>query len=152
MNEWTPWHEIDKAKSPTGPLDDFGIYQIRIVNVSGAPIPISRFCRIDADGLIYIGRSGFRRQQNHRTIANRIREFTQLQHSGGITYDRIKPLLQHHPQFADHRLQVRGCFLEDGQIKAAETQLLSDYLATYGELPPCNSSLPQTIAGDDGPQ
>src|SRR5438093_3095142 len=121
MRKWTAWHEIDQAKSRRGPLIDFGIYQIRIVDVSGTPIPIPRFYAIDPEGLIYFGRSGFRQQSGSRTIQNRINEFTNVRnHSGGITYDRIKPRLQRHAQFADHRLQVRGRFLEDGQIQAAE--------------------------------
>ena len=47
MRKWTAWHEIDQAKSRRGPLIDFGIYQIRIVDVSGTPIPIPRFYAIE---------------------------------------------------------------------------------------------------------
>jgi hypothetical protein len=149
MSEWMPWYDSKEAKSSRGSLNDFGIYQIRMVNSSGKPLQIERFCAVDAEGLIYFGRSGFRRQKTNRTIANRIREFLQQQHSGGITYARVKPLLDRHSRFGGHHLQIRGQFLPDSDIQKAEAALLNDYLSSYGELPPCNSSQPQAAAAQD---
>ncbi len=136
MIEWTTWYDSEEATASNSSLNNFGIYQIRIVNPTGDPLHINRFCSADTNGLIYFGRSGFRHQKTNRTIANRIQEFIRRKHSGGRTYSKIKPLLDKHPNFADHRLQFRGKFLPDTEIENAEANLLSEYLFKFGELPP----------------
>ena len=143
MSNWTDWVEIESAKSRRGPLNDFGIYQIRVVEPSGGPISIGRLAGVDSLGILYVGRSGCRHQQTDRTIANRIREFLQRAHSGGITYVRAKKTLQRVPRFSGHRLQVRAMFLPDEEIDETESSILHKYFSEYAELPPCNSSLPK---------
>ncbi|MCX6981770.1 MAG: hypothetical protein NTV08_13585 [Verrucomicrobia bacterium] len=149
MSKWTPWCDTETAKSPDGPLNIFGIYRIRMVNSTGEKMKIDRVCKVDSEGFIYFGRSGFQSQNTKRTIANRVREFLQKKHSGGIAYARIKPLLDRHLRFADHHLEIQGQRLPDAHIETAEAKLLGEYLKEFGELPPCNSSLPKVAAAQD---
>lgn len=128
------------AQLRRGPLNGHGIYQIRAVTAAGTPIPIPRVRGVDAQGILYGGRSGFWSKSRSRTIANRIHEFDVERHSGGITYAKARRRLKRTERFAGHVLQVRAAFLEDRQIVLKETSVLDQYFAKYGELPPCNSS------------
>jgi hypothetical protein len=144
IDNWTDWIDIDLAKSKRGQFNNFGIYEIRVVDSRGQPIPISRLIGVDYPGVLYIGRSGLRNQKTKRTIANRIQEFLrQKNHSGGITYARAKKILQQEKKFSGHRLQVRAIFLADEEIKSKEAKVLRDYFSIHAELPPCNSALPK---------
>lgn len=64
MSRWSDWIDIELAKSRQGPLNDFGVYQIRAVTLSGEPIPISRIVGVDSSGILYVGRSGYRHQRS----------------------------------------------------------------------------------------
>lgn len=139
MRPWTPWIEIEAACARNGAFREFGVYQIRAVSTSGDPIPINRLIGTDANGILYTGRSGYRNGTGYRTIANRIAEFMNQRHSGGITYARARRWLQRDRRFANHRLNVRALFLPDSAIVATETLLLDTYFSRHGELPPCNS-------------
>jgi hypothetical protein len=143
MSEWTDWVDIETAKSPQGPFVGHGIYQIRIVDEQNEPIPISRIGGIDPSGLLHVGRSGHGIESPTRTIANRLKEFIQQQHSGGKTYARAREVLLRFPQFANHQLQARAMFVKNDEIDIAESRAAWAYLGKYGELPPCNSSLPR---------
>lgn len=101
---WTSWIELEDTKSRNGRLKGFGVYEIRIVGRTGSPIPIHRLVGTDRNGVIYIGRSGFRSRGTGRTIANRIREFDAQYHSGGITYAKAQKVLRHVSRFLLHRL------------------------------------------------
>lgn len=147
MDNWTEWFDRETATDLRGPLNFFGIYQVQIVGSSGKPLRISRLCGVDSEGTIYYGRSGLQHKSSHRTIANRINEFFKGQHSGGKTYARIKPNLDR--QFRAHSLKVRGLKLLDMNINGREALFLNKYLNMYGELPPCNSSLPKIAAYQD---
>jgi hypothetical protein len=143
MSKWSKWVDIESAKSKTGSFNDFGVYEVRAVNQSNSPIPINRFIGIDPLGILYIGRSGYGGKNSARTIANRIREFLQRQHSGGVTYAKAKLILtRRSPQFSGHHLQVRAVFVAGDEIEAEESKELRKYFDEYGELPPCNSALP----------
>jgi hypothetical protein len=150
MSNWTDWIDIDLAKSNQGPLNDFGIYEIRVVDSKGQPVPISRLVGVDSVGLLYVGRSGYRWQKTHRTVANRVGEFIRQQHSGGITYARARETLQKTKRFSDHCLQIRGMFLPDKEIDLAEIKVLRNYFSEHAELPPCNSAFPRAAkSGND---
>lgn len=148
MSKWSKWVDIENAKSKKGPFNDFGVYELRAVNQSNSPIPINRLIGTDPLGILYIGRSGYGGKNSARTIANRIREFVQRQHSGGITYAKAKSVLKKAAQFSGHHLQVRAVFAADDEIEAAESKELRKYFAEYGELPPCNSALPAASMGN----
>ena len=79
-DDWSHWVRIEIAKSKKGPFNYLGIYQIQVVTASGDPIPICRLGGVDPFGLLYMGRSG---DHFPRTVQNRVKEFAQLQHSGG---------------------------------------------------------------------
>lgn len=145
MNDWSSWQDIKSAKTKGGNLNDFGIYEIRVVNRNKEAIPIFRFVGCDSQGLIYIGRSGYRWQKTGRTIANRIKEFVQQQHSGGTTYARAHKVLIGQSEFSGHRLEARGKILPDEEIKKAEKNAIDEYFSMHAELPPCNSAFPKAV-------
>jgi hypothetical protein len=140
--EWSGWVGITEAASRKGPFAHFGVYQIRLVDSTGVPIPIPRLIKVDPSGTMYIGRSGFGRQGTARFVCNRIREFVSRQHSGGQTYFIASIAMLAQPSLASHALQVRAWSLVDDEIEQAEDFSLTQYLMEYGELPPCNSVMP----------
>ena len=141
MARWTSWLPIEDAASRDGPFGGmFGLYQIRAVSRTGAPIPIQRFAGSDSHGVIYIGRSGYFNRSENRTIANRIGEFIRQGHSGGKTYARADLVLRRIRRFSQHVLEVRGMILPDDEISAGEAKELRRYFNAYAELPPCNSN------------
>jgi hypothetical protein len=143
MARWTDWHNIDrksKILGINGPFNDHGIYQIRLVKNNKKPLKISRLTGEDPLGIIYIGRSGFRKQKTKRSIRKRLREFLDEQHSGGIAYSLIKTKISR--KLLPHNLEARALFLRDNQIKSKECREINQYLRKYAELPPCNSSFP----------
>jgi hypothetical protein len=142
MVEWTKWIDIDTAKS-LKEFEEWGVYQIRLVDQEKQPIPIDRMAKVDGEGLLYVGRSGYRTAKTDRTLANRIKEFDKHNHSGALTYFEAKETLKKVQKFRNHRLQVRAKFLSDEEINPAEVDTLSYYFSEYAELPPCNSSLPK---------
>lgn len=143
MGRWSKWIPIDEAAAPGGRFaSKFGLYQIRAVGRSGRPLRIPRLAAVDASGLLYIGRSGHKGRSPNRTIANRLREFLKEHHSGGKTYAKAAAVLRRMGRFSGHVLEVSGVGLSDGQINRHETVQLRRYFKAYGELPPCNSSLP----------
>jgi hypothetical protein len=114
-NGWSEWADINEAAKKTGSFEDYGIYQVRIVNSESGPHQIHRLVGVDQFGLGYIGRSGMRATGNQRTVANRMREWQAIWHPGAALYNKAKTLL------GDHRLEVRALFLPDDEIVAAET-------------------------------
>jgi len=108
---------------------------------TNSPATLFRFVGVDASGLIYIGRSGFRKRGRGRTVANRLREWINLQHPGPNTYAKALSTLDK-SQWADRKLQVGAIFLPDDQIEAAEGMALAEYFELHAELPPCNLSTP----------
>ncbi len=143
--QWTDWVDIDRACTTSGLFGAYGIYQIRISQPKlNAPANIFRFVGVNTSGLIYIGRSGFRKRGRGRTVANRVREWIISQHSGANTLEKAVPTLDK-SQWLDRKLQVRAMFLPDNQIEEAEAKALADYFAEHAELPPCNSSTPRSL-------
>lgn len=140
MGRWAKWMGIEEAKERNGKLKEYGLYQIRAVKPSGKPISIPRMRMTDPDGILYIGRSGLKGMSPARTLANRIREFENEQHSGGITYFRAASRLKGVPRYAGHQLEIRAMFLPDAMIVQAEAEVLASYFWKFAELPPCNSS------------
>jgi hypothetical protein len=68
MSKWSDWVDIEIAKSKQGLFVDFGIYQIRATTKSNRPILINRLVGADSLGILDIGRSGYRRQNNHALL------------------------------------------------------------------------------------
>lgn len=140
MSKWSEWCDIENAATRKGSFEDWGIYEIRIVNRDGVPYKIGRVVGVDSSGLSYVGRSGFRTARTTRTIANRIEEWLSVWHPGAAAYHNAKLLLD--GAVPDHRLEVRAMFLSDEDIEDAEVGELRNYRRSYGELPPFNSADP----------
>lgn len=140
---WTNWISIGIASSRKSPLDDYGIYKIRIVDKVSNVIPIGRLNRIDDSGVLYIGRSGFRYQNTERTVANRLDEFLNESHSGGKTYGLASAVLKKSLMFSGHLLEAQALYLKDDEIEEGEAKELRDYFLNFAELPPLNSSFPK---------
>jgi len=135
------WHAIYWASEFE--KENFGVYQIRIVDKDNKPIPIPRIGGTDPDGVIYIGRSGYRSQKTNRSLAKRISEFERGLHSGEGTYYLLKAYCKFFrtDPYKDHQLQYRVGRVAGTKEKVYETEIysLATYFAQYGELPPCNS-------------
>jgi hypothetical protein len=148
--QWSEWVDIDRACATGGVFGDYGIYEIRLlIPKTNTPATVFRFVGVDTSGLIYIGRSGFRRRGRGRTVANRLREWITQQHSGANTYSKAVSILDRSPTLADRKLQVRAMFVPDEQIAAAEAEALAEYFAIHAELPPCNSSTPGAFMNNE---
>ena len=158
---WSSWQNIEHAKAEQRGY--YGLYQIRMVNEIGNPLPIQRIAGIDKEGIIYIGRAIPR-----NTLARRIREFqgtAQLKnasHSGGETYVLMQTNLKYSDHtYKNHKLQYRVKHLYTDRIeleldeqenfkhkvKKGEEKALADYFNKYAELPPCNSNFPGKWSG-----
>ena len=142
MGRWTDWLDIPKAISKAGPLGGrYGLYRLQIVRHSRGQRPqavrIGRLVGWDTEGILYIGRSGFRRGGS-RDIANRIDEFTRGHHSAG---ERFKNLHSTFPQ-SRFKLQASGLSIEIGHIRKAEASALQKYIRIHRELPPLNNNQP----------
>ena len=140
MTKWTDWMPIDAAIVGNRKLAKHGIYQIRAITPRGKPIRINRLLGTDTEGILYVGRSGFKLRSPSRSISNRLREFLARRHSGGITYAKACSCLNGARRFVGHELEVRAMFVDDTQIAATEARVLAKYFETHAELPPCNSS------------
>lgn len=142
------WIDIDagslKYPKVKKAFDGYGIYRIRVVDSFKRPIPIPRMAAVDKEGVIYIGRSGYRRQKTGRTVNVRLGEFVgKDQHSGGITYSLAMRTLKHIRRFKSHGLQASARIVSDQMIDALEERELKKYFERFGELPPCNSAMPR---------
>ena len=140
VSKWTQWTDIRIAAFGDRRLVGYGVYEIRAVTPNRKPISINRVRASDPEGILYIGRSGFKSRSPLRTVANRIKEFLGQRHSGGITYAKARDRLNRAPPFAGHTLEARAMFVPDKSIVFAERRVLAQYFAKYAELPPCNSS------------
>ncbi|MFN0193820.1 MAG: hypothetical protein ACKVP5_17910 [Aestuariivirga sp.] len=143
MVKWSKWIPIEDATARNGRFAGmFGLYQIRAVSRSAKPIPIARLVGVDKQGLLYLGRSGHQKRSSSRTIPNRLKEFVKQHHSGGKTYARAARIMRRLEKFSKHHLEVCALSLRDRAINKAETTHLRRYFGRFGELPPCNSTLP----------
>lgn len=134
--QWSSWSTIEEAAKRNGSFEDYGIYQVRIVNFEGEPRTVQRLVGADPSGLVYVGRSGLRATGNGRTVANRMREWLSVWHPGAALYEKARPLL------GDHGVEVRARFLSDERIVADETEEIINYRRRHGELAPFNSINP----------
>ena len=153
---WSSWEDIEQAKFKEHGY--FGIYQIRMVDGVGNPLPVGRIVDVDQEGVIYIGKAG-----PVQTLAKRIHKFESVsklgkaKHSGGETYILLKmKLIFSDHAFKNHKLQYKVVHLDTDRIEPdlseqenfklkierEEINVLADYFNKYGELPPCNSSFP----------
>lgn len=137
--KWRAWVELGEGSSK---LTFHGIYKIRIADASGRPIPIGRTCGTDAEGILYVGRSGFASQRTARTVARRLREFQKERHSGGQTYSQAKRVYDRSKRLRGHRMFASAVALPDSKIEQAERKALRGYFEEFGELPPLNSAFP----------
>lgn len=153
---WSSWEGIEQTKFKERGC--FGIYQIRVVDRVGNPLPVGRIVGVDQEGVIYIGKAG-----PVQTLAKRIHKFENVsklgkaKHSGGETYILLKmKLIFSDHAFKNHKLQYKVVHLDTDRIgpelngkenfkhkiETEEINALADYFNKYGELPPCNSTFP----------
>lgn len=147
--KWSRWHQLDDGCVSGSYVDGYGVYRIRLVDRMGRPIPVDRIACTDKSGIVYIGRSGFKKQRTGRTISRRVWEFYQGYHSGGDTYY----LSTHHrlrlaDKYKSHRIEVSVATLPDAEISKGEADTLYLYFRAFGELPPFNSSFPNQLKAE----
>ena len=149
-NKWSEWKYIPSRPRPRGKYPRlyehaYGIYQIRAADVAGKPIPIPRMGSVDEEGILYIGRSGYKDRSPSRTLAVRLKEFEQVDHSGAQTYFLAECTgCLNQGIYKKHKLQCRVMYLsgDKEEIDKKEIGAIGQYFCRFGELPPCNSSFP----------
>jgi hypothetical protein len=138
--KWQGWFELVEATA--WPYELYGIYRVRITNPEGMPITIPRIGGTDPDGILNIGRSGFRTKKTNRSLGQRLWEFWYGNHSGSYTYGLALSALSRLPAFADHRLWASIVSLPDDEILQAEVTAIRQYFDRFLELPPYNGAFP----------
>jgi hypothetical protein len=112
-----------------------GVYRIWAKSENGKPISIHRFCGIDNNGLLYIGRT------IDQTLSKRVYQFSASSnisknthnHSGAGKYKNSEIIRK---TLGEHKLWFD--FIETDDPKTKENELLTEYSLLYGEKPPLN--------------
>lgn len=135
MEEWSDWRPIDDPSAHRGAA----VYQIRLVRGSH-PVRLHRLLGSDAQGLLAIGETG--------RLENRRKQFRQGRLTGaGHSEANLMWLL------ASGKAGLRffkGAVLEyrfrsapsKGEAKELEKLHIWQYIQSFGEVPPFNSSIP----------
>jgi hypothetical protein len=123
--------------------NESGVYAIIVVDGSGRRVTISRCCKRDPAGIIYIGRSTNLRSRI-RTLQRMIcpgdSEPAEAGHIFGLTYRRCKKFQKRYPPS-----RLMFTFRHCAESDTREISLLSRYLDSFGELPPGNATLPRPV-------
>lgn len=147
---WTPLSP-DAADAE---IRSHAVYQVRLTDAKGQPLPIGRLGGIDTGGILYIGKSD--------NLSRRLTNWERGPHSGGETYALMRRTEAFaRPPLEDGLLEYRARYpgdisaeypalaeLRDGpdseiavirMVAKCEVALLARYFSRFGELPPCNS-------------
>ena len=132
---WSDWLSISKSIKYYRPA----VYQVRWAR-SGEPIPISRFARVDLDGILCIGKTK-NMDQRRRNFGNGMRRgeghseadiLFYLKHFGAsLTVPDESQLQFSYKSFDGERAALRY-----------EELLILAYMRRFGEVPPLNSAIP----------
>ncbi len=142
LPKWSPWEgiSIDDRLVPDGVdtiRSDPGVYKIRLVDNSGKPVAIPRFCQADVSGLLYVGLAKI-------SLQNRIRQLGTTGHDFPGDYW----LLVNHGMLQEshqgHGLQYSWSAAPEREAAADwECTLITVYRLRFGEPPPFNSIVPK---------
>ena len=133
MSRWAEWLLLkteDFQSIPRSP----GVYEIRWA-IEGKPQPIDRVDGVDAEGLLYIGKT--------KNLRSRTRSFWRYikteksRHTAGYTY----VFYDYERKFRPDQLEVRWMTVSQDEIDKEETKLLDDYINKYLDRPPLNISI-----------
>lgn len=119
-----------------------------MVDASGKPLPISRICGTDTEGIIDIGKI-----EPSTSLGQRIDSFYKRTHSGERTYDLLCRVLEQrgHPHDLRYSVKRLGHVSQANDpnlrplknlISRSEIRALAEYCSNFGELPPCNLNYP----------
>jgi hypothetical protein len=147
IGSWSKWYGFTNDGSLFNFTNDtYGIYKVRGIDKNGLTINIPRIGGIDKEGILYIGRSGLKRNRSFRSILRRLSEFYFGNHSGGWTSDlSYEYCLSYQKAFKNYRYEASILQVPDKEIEKREAKELEDYFVKYGELPPYNSSFPYKL-------
>jgi len=140
MMAWQPW--FDMKNIPNESYSKHGIYRIRLSTPEGKAIGVPRIGGVDDDGILSIGRSGFRSAKTNRSLGTRLWEFLHKAHSSAYTYGLATKSLVLLPAFAGHCLWASIQEIPDDEIAVVEAKALRKYFDQYLELPPYNGAFP----------
>ena len=143
MAGWTTWQDLEKeVLNEDDTVKEPGVYQVRIVNSRGEPIPIPRLGGTDTEAVYYIGQSSDK-------VRNRLKTF-ESGRPGGEVLDNVSEKLEEKPDFARYRLEyrIRAIAKRNPMTpEAFEELLLSEYLYSFCELLPGNNNMPRKAMG-----
>src|SRR5438445_13806916 len=140
--DWSEWYGLGDQTKWTPLYKLYGIYQIRITTPQAEPFRIPRIGGIDEEGILYIGRSGYRTSKSNRSLGQRLGEFVSGNHSGAYTYSLATSGFAQRPGFAERNLWFRTVTLDDEAIQNAEQSAIREYFERFLELPPYNGAFP----------
>ena len=132
MARWSSWRKLEGPDDLNALTGRYGVYRIRVVKRTGKPIPIQRMGECDDQGLIYFGQGN---------LKNRVGGFWNWNTKGSDYYWRMWKHLEE--KYPGHRLEFSGSQRDVHAMQKSERSALNQYLKTFWELPPCNSSMPR---------
>jgi hypothetical protein len=136
MADWTDWKDLEEELYEDDATRKRGVYQVRIVNGRGEPIPIPRLGGVDQEAIYYVGQTGGRAR-------DRLKDFRSSR-MGGEVLDQVSDDLEKVQGFEGYRLEYRLKGMEKQMTpKALEQLVLTGYLYKFCELPPGNNNMPR---------
>jgi len=113
-----------------------GIYFIYSLDDNGTPIESKRLLGTDKGGVLYIGKSNHLRERLRMLWRVLNPEYKTTAHTFGLKYNTYEILRKYFPR---DKFAIK--FEESKSPKDLEKKHLEDYLNTFGEVPPFNSSI-----------
>ncbi|MBI2171949.1 MAG: hypothetical protein HYU30_08040 [Chloroflexi bacterium] len=122
MAEWTEWQDLEEDLYEDDATRNRGVYQVRIVNARGEPIPVPRLGGVDKEAIYYIGKSG-------RSCRYELKRFLSSLREGGEVWDGVSDELERVQGFSGYRLEYRTRAIDAPMTpEAAEQLALVGYL------------------------
>ncbi len=127
---WSEWRSLDKPSDSSGAA----VYEVRIVNADGLPLPVPRMLLTDETGVLSIGEAG-NMENRRRQCRDAIRKG-----AGHSSYNLLHYVLQHtdfRKKFTDFQLQYRYCDRTDkSTAQSLESTLIKNYILRLANLHP----------------
>lgn len=129
------WRDIDQPSGSSDPA----IYEMRLVDEDGIPIPLGRFLNVDADGIISIGLTTSMEQRRQQFVCGVVNCYG---HSEGNLLNLLRRFSRLQDVFPNAKCQYRFASAAEVDLAARERSAIKRYVRRFGEVPPLNSAIP----------